>query len=581
MGSVPSKGVRVKWWLPNGLPKEATKGLKKHLQETVLKDLQCGACQKAIELKDDVFIAAQLIRTDNGFTVFPTHPLCAAPRIRVAPSDVPYTQGDMSQRRISYQPGIGPNGGAILLIDIGGSVHGLPPRHRNAISATRIYAEARSLTIVTDANTDRLGRVCAASTTLRIGGHRGFIVRDRVGILDELDLSTAGASWWDAAKRNDEVTVIASVGILREGLEKSDGTIPILAHSTIKTRWMGDDFIAPYESTDQSVYKILNIAPGASPSVFMLDSDVTIGIENWFYGKGGSPTGTTRRQLASLLTVRSLMGPMHVDYTLGVAEICWGRYSAPIDEAHIRRITRAVHAISEMDTGTLLELANSTKPPSDALKVKDPFPISMPERETALQLMSYALTLRLQILHRDSRRANNERKLRLFSEFIDDIEGDLKFIGAYELQVACDILFAKAQGGSYCDLLLKPTKKAELLKNSWGAAWDLTHMRRADLALRGIHRDVPAVAALVSGDKALRLLRDRLTVHSQADVRGSSVLQMNLSMANFARQQEESRFKEIIERANSLIDTSIGTPVEQNLENAQRSTGRYRQILTS
>lgn len=106
-------------------------------------------------------------------------------------------------------------------------------------------------------------------------------------------------------------------------------------------------------------------------------------------------------------------------------------------------------------------------------------------------------------------------------------------------------------------------------------------MRRADLALRGIHRDVPAVAALVSGDKALRLLRDRLTVHSQADVRGSSVLQMNLSMANFARQQEESRFKEIIERANSLIDTSIGTPVEQNLENAQRSTGRYRQILTS
>ncbi|MEV0576022.1 hypothetical protein [Streptomyces sp. NPDC050392] len=539
------------------------------------KDLTCGACQADIKMEDNAVIAVQLVRTDDGFSIFLTHPLCAAPRIRVEPSDVPYVQGHGAVRDIHYQAALKPTGECLLMVDIAGFVNGLPKRHRSIDSATQIYANSHGFICTTNADIENLPQVPSPTVTLWIAGSRAFVIRQGVGILDELDISAAGPAWLESAKKIGKVEMIACVGILRPGMPNKQNRFPIAAHSTINTKVVDGEFIGPHEDPSESIYKILNIAPYAHPTVFMLDSDMIVGIERWFYGKGAPFNDVMRRQLAGLLTVRSLMGSMHVDFTLGIAENCWGRFSNPVDEARVKRISRAAHTVMGMDSGLLMEVINSTKSPASMLPVVRPFPASMPKREATLQSMSYALALRLQILYRDSRGANTERKLRLLGEYFNELDRDLGFIGAYELQIACDLLFSGVQSKGYCELLLKPGKKNRVLENSWGAAWDITHMRRADLALRGIHADVPEIAALVSGDKALRLLRDRLTVHSPTEVQGVRALRMKFTPPVFSRPSEAARFEEITQHAHEVIDKSVSAPLERNIENARRAVVKY------
>ncbi|MGW1549990.1 hypothetical protein [Streptomyces sp. NPDC002346] len=561
--------IRIKWWLPDGLSKEALKAVKPSLRRFEGVDLTCAACESQIEIYHDVVLAVQLMKRDNGLGIFLTHPLCAAPRIRFDPIDVPYVQG-ASEHQIHYMAAMRPSGEPLLLIDISPFVHGVPERHQSVASATRLYADAHGFSLTQNAALAQLVIPECDNTKITMVGNRTFISRSGVGILDELDLSAAGVRWKSVVQSTGYVEVVAGVGLLRIGSSGLGDIFPVLAHGRVRaTVSSNPDFVSPANDAGDAIYKVLNIAPGVQPTVFMLDSDVVVCIDRWFYGSGAPFTPVMKRQLEGLLTLRGLIGPMHTDYALGLAENCWGRFSEPVNKHRARKINRAVNTTLSLDSDALMDLINQERSPAQVVRVVDGFSIGMPEKESQLQTLSYALTLKLQSLYRKSRGANLERKLRLLSDYVQELGDGLGFVGIYEFQIACDFLFSGRESSGYAELLLKPGKERRVLENSWGAAWDLTHMRRADFALRGFHWDMPEVAALVSGDKALRLLRDRLTVYKPVDVQGVSTLQMNLSSPKFKNDRDADRFGEIVERVHDIVERNLQVTREQNVEKAR------------
>ncbi|WP_327167947.1 hypothetical protein [Streptomyces subrutilus] len=567
---IPDGSISVKWWLPDGLRKDVLKAIKLKLNAFEGLDLTCGACEAAIEIHHEVVISVQLVRQDSGLGIFLTHALCAVPRLRLDPIDVPFSQGGTTQQ-IHYRAAIKPTGEPLLFLDISPVVHGMPERHRSVLSATRRYAEAHGLALALDASVEHLPTIDSSDAKIVIAGRRAFITSRGVGITDELDMSATGEDWSAAVAQAGQVEIFAGVGLLRFDFPELRYKFAAVAHGRVHATVVDDrDYIAPAEDPADGIYRILNIAPGAQPTVFMLDSDIVVCIDRWFHGSGKPFTPVMQRQLVGLLTARTLIGSMHVDFTLGVAENCWGRFSEQVNRHRARKIMRALHTVMGLDSEALMGLINQGKRPSHSIRAVDGFSVGMPKKESELQTLSYALVLNLQGLYRKSRGANIERKLRLLREYVEGLDSDFGFVGLYEFQVASDFLFPGRDSSGYAELLLKPGKERLLLESSWGAAWDLTHMRRADLALRGIHWDVPEVAALVSGDKALRLLRDRLTVHKPIDVQGVSTLQMNLSKPDFKKDRDTERFMGIVDQVHDIVSRNLHVSREQNVERALR-----------
>ncbi|MFJ7149392.1 hypothetical protein ACIQVT_14495 [Streptomyces sp. NPDC100445] len=576
----PDGSISIKWWLPDGLSKEILKAVKPTLRKFQGIDLTCAACETQIEIHHDVLLAVQLVRQDNGLGIFLTHPQCAVPRLRFDPIDIPFVQGPNTSQ-IHYVAAMRPTGEPLLLIDISSFVHAVPKRHRSVVPATRLYAEAHGFNLTENATPTHLTTPRCDDAKVTIVGDRAFVSRIGVGILDELDLSSAGTHWKTVVNQVGYVEFVAGVGLLRVGPSGLANQFPALANGKVPATISGiSDFITPAENADSTIYKVLNIAPGAQPTVFMLDSDVVVCIDRWFYGSGAPFSPALRRQLEGLLTLRTLTGAMRIDYTLGVAENCWGRFSDPVNRHRARKILRAVNTTLSLDSEALMTLINQEKSPAQAVRAVDSFSGGMPEKESQLQTMSYALTLKLQSLYRKSRGANLERKLRLLENYTEELDRDLGFVGMYEFQIACDFLFSGRDSSGYAELLLKPSKERRILESSWGAAWDLTHMRRADLALRGIHWDMPEFAALVSGDKALRLLRDRLTVHKPVEVQGVSALQMNLTSPQFKNDRDVARFAKIMDFVHDIIERNLHITREQNVEKAQALIPRLESELT-
>ncbi|MFD5269277.1 hypothetical protein [Streptomyces sp. NPDC058335] len=551
------------------MSKEVLKALKPTLKKFEGVDLTCAGCENDIEIHHDVLLAVQLIKQDGGLGIFLTHPTCAAPRVRFDPADVPFAQGS-NTGQIHHLTGLRPSGEPVMLIDIAAFVHSLPPRHRNAESATKLYAEAHGFELSKNSTPSHLLISHRQDSRMTVIGDRAFISRSGFGIVDEVDLSSANSHWKKAVARTGIVEFIAGVGLLRFGPPDFGERYSALAHGRVRATTLdASSAIAPLENPDEAVYKVLQIAPGMDPTVFMLDSDVIVGIERWFYGAGRPHTSTMRRQLEGLLTLRTLIGPMRVDFTLGVAENCWGRFTAPVNHHRARKIIRAVNTVLSLDSEALMDLMNHDGVPAQAVRATDAFSVGMPEKESQLQTLSYVLALNLQLLYRKSRGANAQRKLRLLSDYVDALDRDLGFVGMYEFQIACDFLFSGGNTTGYAELLLKPGKEKRVLENSWGAAWDLTHMRRADLALQGIHWDIPEVAALVSGDRALRMLRDRLTVQQPVVVDGVSTLQMKLTPPKFKSDAEGARFREILDHVHDIVGRNLQVTREQNIEKAK------------
>ncbi|MFD8676783.1 hypothetical protein ACFV1A_27350 [Streptomyces seoulensis] len=577
----PDGSIRVRWWLPDGLSKEVLKSLKPTLKKFEGVDLTCAGCENDIEIHHDVLLAVQLVKQDDALGIFLTHPTCAAPCVRFDPADIPFTQGS-NTGQVHHLTGLRPSGEPIMLIDIAAFVHSLPPRHRNAKAATQIYAEAHGFELSENSTPSHLLISNRQEARVTVIGDRAFISRSGFGIVDEMDLSSANSHWKKAVAATGIVEFIAGVGLLRLDPPDLAGKYPALAHGRVRATALNEaSAIAPLENPDEAVYKVLPIAPGMHPTVFMLDSDVIVGIERWFYGVGRPHTPTMRRQLEGLLTLRTLIGPMHVDFTLGVAENCWGRFSAPVNHHRARKIIRAVNTALSLDSEALMDLMNHDGVPAQAVRATDAFSVGMPGKESQLQTLSYTLVLNFQLLYRQSRGANTQRKLRLLSDYVHGLDRDLGFVGLYEFQIACDFLFSGGNATGYAELLLKPGKEKRVLENSWGAAWDLTHMRRADLALQGIHWDIPEVAALVSGDRALRMLRDRMTVQQPVVVDGVSTLQMKLTPPKFKSDADGARFGEILDHVYDIVDRNLQVTREQNIEKAKSVIPRLESRLLS
>ncbi|MEU9923798.1 hypothetical protein AB0H51_21315 [Streptomyces griseoluteus] len=576
----PDGSISIKWWLPDGLGKEVLKSIKATLRDFENADLTCGACESEIEIHHGVLLAVQLVRKDRGFDIFLTHPLCAAPRVRVAPEDVAFAQGE-NATVLHYQAALTSTGEALLLLDIAPFFRGVPERHRNVFSATRLYAEAHGFGFSLNTSLMHLAVTHCAKTRLVIRGNRAFITREGVGILDELDLSAASVQWRGVVARTGTLSVVACVGLLRIGAPDPAVRMPAVAYAKLEVEVSdSSDLISPVKEKDDSIYKVLKIAPEVHPTVFMLDSDVIVCIDRWFYGSGKPHSEVMRRQLTGLLTIRNLIGPLHIDYVLGVAENCWGRFSGQVNKHRARKILRAVNTVLSMDTGALMELMNQEGRPARIVRPTDRFPVEMPRKEADLQTMSYALALRLQLLYRQSRGSNTERKLRLLEDYIEELGREVGFVGVYEFQIACDLLFSGREARNYVELLLKPHKERKPLESSWGAAWDITHMRRADLALRGNHTDVPEFAALVTGDRALRALRERLSVYRPVEVRGVKTLQMRLTPPKFNSDRDTARFAEIVQRVHGIVDSNLRVSAEVNVEKARRQISKLEALLT-
>ncbi|MFJ4778240.1 hypothetical protein [Streptomyces sp. NPDC088762] len=545
------------------------KSLKSTLKKFEGVDLKCAGCESDIEIHHDVLLAVQLVKQDDGLGIFLTHPTCAAPRVRFDPADVPFAQG-ANTGQIHHLTGLRPSGEPVMLIDIAAFVHSVPPRHRRAESATKLYAEAHGFELAKNSTPSHLLISHRQDARVTVIGDRAFISRSGLGIVDEVDLSSANSHWKEAVARTGIVEFIAGVGLLRFDPPDFGEKYSALAHGRVRATTLDEaSAIAPLANPDEAVYKVLQIAPGMDPTVFMLDSDVIVSIERWFYGAGRPHNSTRRRQLEGLLTLRTLIGPMYVDFTLGVAENCWGRFTAPVDHHRARKIIRAVNTVLSLDSEALMDLMNHDGVPAQAVRATDAFSVGMPEKESQLQTLSYVLALNLQLLYRQSRGANMQRKLKLLSEYVHTLDRDLGFVGMYEFQIACDFLFSGGNASGYVELLLKPGNEKRVLENSWGAAWDITHMRRADLALQGIHWDIPEVAALVSGDRALRMLRDRLTVKQPVVVDGVSTLQMKLTPPNFKSDVDGARFGEIVDHVHDIVNRNLQVTREQNLEKAK------------
>ncbi|MFJ9059715.1 hypothetical protein [Streptomyces sp. NPDC102409] len=577
----PDGSIRIRWWLPDGLSKPVLKSLKPTLKKFEGVDLTCAGCEKVIEIHHDVLLAVQLVKQDEGLGIFLTHPACAAPRVRFDPADVPFAQGS-NTGQIHHLTGLRPSGEPVMLIDIAAFVHSLPPRHRNAESATTLYAESHGFELSRNSSPSHVLISHRQDARVTVIGDRAFISRSGFGIVDEIDLSSANSHWKKAVARTGMVEFIAGVGLLRLDPPDLAAKYPALAHGQVHATTLNEvSAIAPLANPDEAVYKVLQISPGMDPTVFMLDSDVIVGIERWFYGARRPHTPAMRRQLEGLLTLRTLIGPMHVDFTLGVAENCWGRFTAPVNHHRARKIIRAVNTVFCLDSEELMDLMNYDGVPSQVIRATDAFSVGMPEKESQLQTLSYVLALKLQLLYRQSRGANTQRKLRLLSDYVHGLDRDLGFVGMYEFQIACDFLFSGGSATGYAELLLKPGKEKRVLENSWGAAWDLTHMRRADLALQGIHWDIPEVAALVSGDRALRMLRDRMTVQRPVKVDGVSALQMKLTPPKFKSDAEGSRFGEILDHVHDIVDRNLQVTREQNLEKAKGAISGLESRLLS
>lgn len=256
-----------------------------------------------------------------------------------------------------------------------------------------------------------------------------------------------------------------------------------------------------------------SVTPEPTQNSVLLDSNVLVDLERVAAGRvpAGSPLA---------LAVRNLMLQIiHLDVIPGFAllELQSGMESPKRGEQRGQQLRAAINAW--FDGGGRSARNAEIVQANYAQLVGQPIAdrqFSVTAESDLVRLAMYASLLKLASLWEQAQgQFRGLQRLNLYAEFAEWMGSDLGIVLSYPLQVARDRLVGPqgAQETSYTDRLLKPGSKRSLLRLR-GAAWDLSHLWRVDLArspdnvLQTDGRD----CCLVTADRALAGLRERLNL---------------------------------------------------------------------
>ncbi len=319
--------------------------------------------------------------------------------------------------------------------------------------------------------------------------------------------TTPAADWASAVKTSQTCNVLIVLGKPGPDLDQT------LRAATGRRQCIGAavDAIDASRNGTSSQYHVLTTATStgltSDITCTVLDSDVVLNLEK--AAKGWmKPDSDEYRDLRSLM-----LALIHRDVRpgFGIAQLTWSPSSGVFD--FDRRASLMATMDAWFDYGALGVVDASDLPARLAHHLRQPPPEPvLRDDPTFLLLPIYGAFLRLEQLWSEVDGFKAKQRVDLLRTYCDFVAHDLQCVSAHALQVAYDLLVGPQSKVDYVQKLLKPGKKGDRVDTLRGAAWDVLFMMLPEWAAGG-DLDMPSGrTALVTADKALPMLRDRLSV---------------------------------------------------------------------
>lgn len=259
---------------------------------------------------------------------------------------------------------------------------------------------------------------------------------------------------------------------------------------------------------DSSRYKAIAsdgepLFPPPGTAYLHLDSNLLIDMEKGARGR------LPDEVLDDLRTTVSSLWYQNYTASVAVTELCWngprGSY----------RRDRHVSLLATLDAW--LDCRDPIDLVPDALYHRYSLAVPKHEKDQELQILDvremtmgiYCSLLKLASLAYKVNGFKASQRLVLLEEYCHYVGEELELVSAYALQVAMDYIVAEPTRSAYTKRLLKFGK--DVLKDLWGAAWDLMYLTMSDyLNAGGNANPFRLRTAIMSADSAMLSLRQHL-----------------------------------------------------------------------
>ena len=276
-------------------------------------------------------------------------------------------------------------------------------------------------------------------------------------------------------------------------------------------------------------YRLIGVGEDASyePEVLIMDSNVAIDIEGFYLGNDRLTKSDrlTKEHLRDLLLVypwhESKRRTVNLIYGWVSCENAWRR-DGSFDAPKVRTLRWAVEKVIHWDEARIAREFSQSRSPSTRdkdwpkkayLPEEDDVPVPLPDFFSC-----YTAVLYLCHLYRTREEGGEKRAVETFTRWIRDTLG---VIGSYEQALAVSLFVGGFDDELAARKLLKLKLNAssgpdEIADGAWGAAWDISFLRAAEILHYG-HLQAPQRTYLLTRDMDPWLLRQKSEIKALID----------------------------------------------------------------
>ncbi|MFU1796764.1 hypothetical protein ACM1RC_23080 [Paenibacillus azoreducens] len=234
------------------------------------------------------------------------------------------------------------------------------------------------------------------------------------------------------------------------------------------------------QTDEHSIFTFIGVSTERDYDAFslILDSNVVILMEKFFY----EPQKMKPEYREAV--VDFLINTIDKDKVPGFAiqESCWDRNLISLNMPQLKKLEQALNMINSWEKDDILKHKNSSGFEYKGIVIRNKPSLTeslIPHFEANPMIMgSYAMLLKIHILNRRKSKAN---KFKLFREFFDFMNYEVKAVHAIEHSLAIDYFLRSSTKGEYVQKLLKFGAK-DPLSAILTSCWDIFFLRFLQLS---------------------------------------------------------------------------------------------------
>lgn len=251
-------------------------------------------------------------------------------------------------------------------------------------------------------------------------------------------------------------------------------------------------------------------------TVYILDSNIVADLEKFYY----SPNKLEEKRINSIiqLLTEAKQKKIKLDCRYALTELSTDYIDGGVIDEKYNKMKVAINNLQRKSEKQLIKYSQYGKGveyKDTQTRLTNDFGEITKVIDKTLQLLvfSFAPLLKLyEILQKEK----NASKLKIFKEYIEFLDKNIKMVNCYEIAAASYYLFTSGDEHDQVQSLLKINNKMELIRKTWNSSWDITFLRYInDISARlcNCESGVPEYNyVLITRDKALGKISKLLNI---------------------------------------------------------------------